>query len=110
MAKQRRRHEAKSATERTLAVVSGKWTLSIIEVLAGARRRFGEIERSLHGITARTLASRLALLEESGIVTRESFAEVPPRVEYALTERGSELLRALSALEAWGEREQRKGD
>src|ERR687883_648783 len=70
---------------RTADIVCGKWTLLLVRELAEGRTRFCELERSLQGISPRTLSLRLRALEEEGIVARQTFAEVPPRVEYALT-------------------------
>ena len=77
---------------RTADVISGKWTLLIIRDLADSSLRFCEIERSLTGISPRTLSLRLRALEEQGIVERRTFPEVPPRVEYALTDKGKALV------------------
>ena len=71
---------------RTAEVVCGKWTLLLIRDLAAGNSRFCELERSLEGISPRTLSLRLRALEEEGIVERHTYPEVPPRVEYALTE------------------------
>ncbi len=79
---------------RTADLVCGKWTLLVIRDLAEDNRRFCELERSLEGISPRTLSLRLRALEECGIVERHTYPEVPPRVEYGLTEKG----RALSPL------------
>ena len=73
--------------------VCGKWTLLLIRDLAEGHSRFCELERSLSGISPRTLSLRLRALEEEGIVERHTFGEVPPRVEYALTEKGRALAR-----------------
>ena len=70
----------------------GKWTLLVIRDLAEGRSRFCELERSLQGISPRTLSLRLRALEEEGIVERQTFPEVPPRVEYALTDKGRALV------------------
>lgn len=75
-------------------IISGKWTLLLIRDLADDNCRFCELERSLQGISPRTLSLRLRALEDCGIVERHTYPEVPPRVEYALTEKG----RALSPL------------
>src|SRR5215469_11302665 len=77
---------------RTADIVCGKWTLLIVRDLAEGRARFCELERSLGGISPRTLSLRLRALEEEGILERRTFPEVPPRVEYALTEKGLALL------------------
>ncbi len=82
----------------------GKWTLLLIRDLAEGRSRFCELERSLAGISPRTLSLRLRALEEEGIVERHTFPEVPPRVEYALTEKGLALLPIVEDMRAYGER------
>src|SRR5437660_12571089 len=87
---------------RTAEVVCGKWTLLVIRDLAEGRSRFCELERSLHGISPRTLSLRLRALEEEGIVERQTFPEVPPRVEYALTEKGLALAPLIEDMRAYG--------
>jgi DNA-binding HxlR family transcriptional regulator len=77
---------------RTAEVISGKWTLLIIRDLADSSLRFCELERSLEGISPRTLSLRLRALEEHGIVERRTFPEVPPRVTYQLTDKGTALV------------------
>src|SRR5438105_1183469 len=89
---------------RTADVVCGKWTLLLIRDLAEGHSRFCELERSLAGISPRTLSLRLRALEEEGIVERHTFGEVPPRVEYALTEKGLALLPIIEDMRAYGER------
>jgi DNA-binding HxlR family transcriptional regulator len=89
---------------RTAEVVCGKWTLLLIRDLAEGYTRFCELERSLEGISPRTLSLRLRALEEEGIVERHTFSEVPPRVEYALTEKGRALLPIVDDMRAYGER------
>src|SRR5664280_3642633 len=76
----------------TAQIVCGKWTLLVIRDLADGRSRFCELERSLAGISPRTLSLRLRALEEEGIVQRQTFPEVPPRVEYVLTNKGRALV------------------
>ena len=87
---------------RTADVVCRKWTLLVIRDLAEGRSRFCELERSLEGISPRTLSLRLRALEEEGIVERHTFPEVPPRVEYALTDKGRALLPIIEAMRAYG--------
>ena len=88
---------------RTADVVCGKWTLLIIRDLAEGRSRFCELERSLDGISPRTLSLRLRALEDEGILERQTFPEVPPRVEYGLTEKGRALLPIVAAMREYGE-------
>jgi DNA-binding HxlR family transcriptional regulator len=87
---------------RTAEIVCGKWTLLVIRDLAEGRSRFCELERSLQGISPRTLSLRLRALEEEGIVERQTFPEVPPRVEYALTDKGLALAPLIEDMRAYG--------
>src|SRR6186713_455 len=89
---------------RTADIVCGKWTLLVIRDLAEGRSRFCELERSLAGISPRTLSLRLRALEEEGILARNTFPEVPPRVEYALTEKGKALVPLIEAMRGYGKR------
>src|ERR671913_2419256 len=88
---------------RTADIVCGKWTLLLVRELAEGCSRFGELERALTGISPRTLSLRLRALEEEGIVRRTTYAEVPPRVEYALTEKGEALLPIIESMRDYGE-------
>src|SRR5438270_6847260 len=88
---------------RTADIVCGKWTLLLVRELAHGHSRFCELERSLAGISPRTLSLRLRALEEQAIVERHTFPEVPPRVEYALTEKGRALLPIIDDMRAYGE-------
>jgi DNA-binding HxlR family transcriptional regulator len=83
-------------------ILSGKWTILLIRDLADGRTRFGELERSLEGISPRTLSLRLRALEEHGIVERKTFPEVPPRVEYSLTEKGRALVPIIEDMRTYG--------
>jgi DNA-binding HxlR family transcriptional regulator len=89
---------------RTAEVISGKWTLLIIRDLAASPLRFCEIERSLEGISPRTLSLRLRALEQQQIVERCTYPEVPPRVEYALTDKGKALVPLIEDMRAYGSR------
>ena len=89
---------------RTAEVISGKWTLLIIRDLADSSLRFCELERSLTGISPRTLSLRLRGLEEQGIVERQTYPEVPPRVEYALTDKGTALVPLIEDMRSYGRR------
>ena len=86
----------------TAEIVCGKWTLLVIRDLAEGRTRFCELERSLEGISPRTLSLRLRALEEEGVVERHTFPEVPPRVEYSLTAKGRALLPLIEDMRAYG--------
>ena len=83
-------------------IISGKWTLLVIRDLADGARRFCELERSLDGISPRTLSLRLRALEEHGVVVRDTYPEVPPRVDYALTEKGRALVPLIEDMRAYG--------
>ncbi|MQM28547.1 transcriptional regulator [Glycomyces sp. NEAU-7082] len=85
-------------------VVGGKWKMHLMWVLAEGPVRFGQIRRKLDGVSEKVLAENLRQLEASGIVHRELYAEVPPRVEYSLTPLGRSLNEALAPLEVWGDR------
>jgi DNA-binding HxlR family transcriptional regulator len=87
---------------RTADIVCGKWTLLLVRELAEGRSRFCELERSLTGISPRTLSLRLRALEEEGILQRQTFPEVPPRVEYALTEKGRALVPLIETMRVYG--------
>jgi DNA-binding HxlR family transcriptional regulator len=89
---------------RTAEVVCGKWTLLLIRDLADGSSRFCELERSLEGISPRTLSLRLRALEEEGIVERHTYPEVPPRVEYALTVKGEALVPLIDDMRKYGTR------
>ena len=88
----------------TAHIVSGKWTLVMLRDLAEGPRRFSELQRSLAGISPRTLSIRLRALECEGIVERREFAEMPPRVEYRLTPKGAALAPIVDAMRAYGTR------
>ena len=88
----------------TAEVVCGKWTLLLIRDLAEGSSRFCELERSLEGISPRTLSLRLRALEEEGIVERHTYPEVPPRVEYALTRKGEALVPLIDDMRSYGTR------
>ncbi|SRR5579883_2752139 len=87
---------------RTATILSGKWTILIIRDLTSGLKRFNQLERSLQGISPKTLSERLRTLEEEGIVARQTFAEVPPRVEYSLTEKGRDLVGVIESMRSYG--------
>jgi len=86
----------------TAELVCAKWTMLVIRDLAEGRSRFCELERSLNGISPRTLSLRLRALEEEGIVDRRTYPEVPPRVEYELTDKGRALLPLIEDMRQYG--------
>ena len=87
---------------RTAQIIGNKWTPLILRDLAHGQRRFSELERSLHGISPKTLSERLKRLEEAEVIERHCFAEVPPRVEYILTEKGHALLPVIDCMREFG--------
>jgi DNA-binding HxlR family transcriptional regulator len=86
----------------TAEIISGKWTLLIIRDLAEGRCRFCELERSLEGISPRTLSLRLRALESEGVIERRTYPEVPPRVEYRLTPKGRALVPLIEQMRRYG--------
>ena|SRR5688572_11723494 len=83
-------------------IIGSKWTAVLVHDLSEGPRRFSELEHSLPGISPRTLSERLRVLEQEGIVSRQSYPESPPRVEYQLTEKGHGLLRIISEMSQFG--------
>src|SRR4051812_33500013 len=81
-----------------MEVIGSKWTALILRDLTNGPKRFSELEKSVGTINPRTLSQRLDDLEQHGIVTKTSYAEVPPRIEYALTEKGKDLVPVLRAM------------
>ncbi|HVA11566.1 MAG TPA: helix-turn-helix domain-containing protein [Candidatus Dormibacteraeota bacterium] len=87
-----------------MGVIGSKWTALILRDLFSGPRRFCELEKSVGSINPRTLSQRLDDLEADGIITKQSFAEVPPRTEYSLTKKGRDLLPILKQMAVWGTR------
>jgi DNA-binding HxlR family transcriptional regulator len=87
----------------TAEIISGKWTLLVIRDLADGCSRFCELERSLGGISPRTLSLRLRALEAEGVVQRRTYPEVPPRVEYRLTAKGMALVPLIDQMRHYGQ-------
>jgi DNA-binding HxlR family transcriptional regulator len=89
--------------EATLEIIGGKWKGVILYHLCGGTRRFGELTRMMPNITQRMLTRQLRELEDDGLVHRKVYAEVPPRVEYSLTDRGRTLEPIILSLKTWGD-------
>ena len=96
--------DARCTVERSADVLSGKWTTLILRDLLGGPKRFGELRRSLTGVSPKTLTDRLKSLEAEGVLTRTLYPEMPPRTEYRLTDKGAALRAVIEAMAAWGER------
>jgi DNA-binding HxlR family transcriptional regulator len=85
-------------------IIGSKWTALILRDLADGINRFSDLEKSIAGINPRTLSQRLDDLERHAIITKQSFAEVPPRVEYRLTAKGHDLIPVLKQMAQWGDK------
>lgn len=87
-----------------MEIIGNKWTALILRDLTTGPKRFSELEKSVGGINPRTLSQRLEDLVEHQIITKKTFAEVPPRCEYTLTEKGLDLVPVLQQMAAWGDK------
>jgi DNA-binding HxlR family transcriptional regulator len=94
--------------ETTVGLIGGRWKAVVIFHLLSGTRRFGELRRLLPNATARMLTLQLRELEADGLVGRKVFAEVPPRVEYTLTDEGASLGPIVTAMGAWGKAYERR--
>ncbi|HEY9647376.1 MAG TPA: helix-turn-helix domain-containing protein [Chroococcidiopsis sp.] len=94
------------AVETTLDIIGGRWKVLILHELFQGVRRFNELHRALHGITQKMLTQQLRELQEHGIIHREVYLQVPPKVEYSLTDLGRSLEPILDAMHHWGVRYQ----
>ena len=88
--------------EVTLMLISDRWKVLILRDLLSGTKRFGELKKSIVSISQKVLTSNLRSMEEDGLLTRKVYAEVPPRVEYTLTELGESLRPILFAMQEWG--------
>ncbi|MDE5619570.1 MAG: helix-turn-helix transcriptional regulator [Ruminococcus sp.] len=88
--------------ETTLTLIGNKWKVLIIRDLLNGTKRFGELKKSVTGISQKVLTANLRDMEENGLLTRKVFPEVPPRVEYTLSELGYSMTPVLNAMEQWG--------
>lgn len=89
--------------ETTLTLIGDKWKVLILRDLLTGTKRFGELKKSLGNVSQKVLTAQLRDMEESGLVNRKVYAEVPPRVEYSLTVLGESLNPILDAMKCWGE-------
>ena len=89
--------------ETTLSLIGDKWKVLILRDLMPGTKRFGELKKSVGNVSQKVLTAQLRAMEESALVHREVYAEVPPRVEYSLTELGKSLKPILDSMWAWGE-------
>ena len=89
--------------ETTLTLIGDKWKVLILRDLMPGTKRFGELKKSVGSVSQKVLTAQLRDMEEKGLVHREVYAEVPPRVEYSLTDLGKSLKPILDALQSWGE-------
>ena len=88
----------------SISIISGKWKPVIIWMLLSGPRRFGELHKTIEGIALKVLSRNLKELEADGIINRKVYAEVPPKVEYTLTEKGMSLNDAMQLLAEWGKK------
>lgn len=92
------------AVEAAMEVLGGKWKLVILRHLLDGTKRFSDLQRAMTGVTARMLTRQLRELEADGLLVRTVYPEVPPKVEYSLTDTGSSLRAIAEQLETWGQR------
>jgi DNA-binding HxlR family transcriptional regulator len=95
--------------ETALTLMGDRWKILIVRDLLTGTKRFGELKKSLDGISQKVLTQHLRIMEENGLLHREVFAEVPPRVEYSLTDLGRSLKPIHDAMWQWGEEYKKKG-
>lgn len=92
----------KNPTEATLKMIGCKWKILIIKELLSGTKRFGELKKSVTGITQKVLTSKLRDLEEAGLVDRTVYPQIPPKVEYTLTDVGYSLRPVIESMNTWG--------
>ncbi|MDD7792832.1 winged helix-turn-helix transcriptional regulator [Clostridium sp. 'White wine YQ'] len=90
--------------EKALNVLDGKWSFLVIKNLFDGTKRFGELRKSLHNISPKTLTLRLRELEQCGVVQRKVYPTIPPAVEYSLTEKGQDLRNIIDEMNIWGKK------
>jgi len=89
--------------ETTLMLIGDKWKVLILRDLMPGTKRFGELKKSIGSVSQKVLTAQLRTMEDNGLITRTVYPEVPPRVEYTLTELGKSLKPILDSLQSWGE-------
>ncbi len=95
--------DSKCPAEFTLAMIGGRWKIPILFHLLGGRKRFTELARALNGVTQKMLTQQLREMQRNGLVERKVFAQVPPKVEYSLTNLGISLRPVVDAMCRWGD-------
>lgn len=95
-------HQTECHVETTLKLIGGRWKVLILRELTNGIKRFGELHRGLDGITQKMLTQQLREMEGDGIISREVYPQVPPKVEYSLTPLGESLKPVLKAMHEWG--------
>lgn len=90
--------------ETTLTLMGDKWKVLIVRELLTGKKRFGELKKSLSGVSQKVLTQHLRIMEDSGLVKRKVYAQVPPKVEYSLTDLGCSLKTVHDAMWQWGEK------
>lgn len=98
----KRKNLPECPVETTLSLIGDKWKILIIRELSGGTKRFGELRKSIGQISQKVLTENLREMQADALVSRKAYAEVPPRVEYSLTELGMSLKPVLAAAEKWG--------
>ncbi|WP_245589875.1 winged helix-turn-helix transcriptional regulator [Caldanaerobius polysaccharolyticus] len=96
--------DVECSIEKAMSILEGKWTFLIIKNLFDGKMRFGELKKSLGGISPKTLSQRLKELEQKGIIKRTAYPTIPPTVEYSLTEKGRSLKPIIIEMKLWGAR------
>jgi len=98
----KKNHTITCPVELTLSIIGGKWKVLIIRELLNGKKRFSQLHKAIKGITQKMLSKQLRELERHGIVKRKIYAEIPPKVEYSLTEEGEKLRIVLESMQQWG--------
>jgi DNA-binding HxlR family transcriptional regulator len=95
-------HEVECSIERALNIIGGKWSFLVLRELFHGTKRFGELKKSICGLSPKSLTETLRHLEENGILIRKAYATVPPTVEYSLTDKGHSLHCIIHEMKVWG--------